>query len=147
MKEITTAIVILAAAHLFCVPALDDIKAENTLPIVKVEVEDDKPATKGVIELQLADWCGPCRKFKAAGIITELEKAGWTVEYNNDMSRKYPTFRVTIDGKSKTWSGSHRPSPPRSQPCGPTQHQSSGHPTGRHPNLWQPPPQGPRGYA
>ncbi len=105
MKEITTAIVILAAAHLFCVPALDDIKAENTLPIVKVEVEDDKPATKGVIELQLADWCGPCRKFKAAAIITELEKAGWTVEYNNDMSRKYPTFRVTIDGKSKTWSG------------------------------------------
>ncbi len=105
MKQITTAIVILAAAHLFCVPALDDIKAENTLPIVKVEVEDDKPATKGVIELQLADWCGPCRKFKAAGIITELEKAGWTVEYNNDMSRKYPTFRVTIDGKSKTWSG------------------------------------------
>ncbi len=105
MKEIATSIVILAAAHLFCVPALDDIQAENTLPIVNVEVEDEKPASKGVVELQLADWCGPCRKFKAAGIIEELEEAGWTIKYSSNLSNRYPTFRLTIDGKSRTWSG------------------------------------------
>ena len=48
MKEITTSIIILFAAHLFCVPALDDIQAENPLPIVKVEVEPE-PERKGTI--------------------------------------------------------------------------------------------------
>ena len=103
MKEIATAILFIAAAHFFCVPALDDIQAENPLPIVKVEVEKE-PKRKGLIELQLADWCSPCRKFKAAGIIAELEKNGWTVKYSSKLSRKYPTFRVTIDGKSKNHS-------------------------------------------
>ncbi|MGI9460541.1 MAG: hypothetical protein ACR2NF_11125, partial [Pirellulales bacterium] len=82
MKEIATSIVILAAAHFLCVPAFDGIQAESTLPIVNVEVEDESPEYKGVIELQLADWCGPCRKFKAAGIIAELESAGWSVKYS-----------------------------------------------------------------
>ena len=104
MKEITTAILFITAAHFFCVPALDDIQAENPLPIVKVEVEPE-PERKGTIELQLADWCSPCRKFKAAGIIAELEENGWEVKYTSSLSRKYPTFRITIDGKSKTWSG------------------------------------------
>ena len=104
MKEIATAMLFIAAAHMFCVPALDDIQAENTLPIVKVEVEEERK-TKGTIELQLADWCSPCRKFKAAGIIDELKENGWEVKFVSNLSKKYPTFRVTIDGKSKTWSG------------------------------------------
>ena len=105
MKEILTATLFIAAAHLFCVPASHDIQADNFLPVVEVEVVDVQPKTKGVIELQLADWCAPCKKFKASGIIKELEEAGWTVKYSNDIARKYPSFRLTIDGKSRVWSG------------------------------------------
>ena len=105
MKEILAAILFIAAAHLFCVPASHDIQADNFLPVVEVETVEVQPRTKGVIELQLADWCGPCRKFKAAGIISELEEAGWTVKYSSDIARKYPSFRLTIDGKSRVWSG------------------------------------------
>ena len=105
MKEIATAIVILAAAHFLCVSAPDDIQARNFDPVVEVETADTQPMTKGVIELQLADWCAPCRKFKASGIIKELEEAGWTVKYSSDIARKYPSFRLTIDGKTRSWSG------------------------------------------
>jgi len=105
MKEITTAILFIAAAHLFCVPASDDIQARNFEPVVEVETIEVQPKTKGVIELQLADWCAPCKKFKASGIIKELEEAGWTIKYSSDIARKYPSFRLTIDGKSRVWSG------------------------------------------
>ena len=109
MKEILTGILLIAGAHFICVPVSHDIQADNFLPVVEVEVVDVQPKTKGVIELQLADWCAPCKKFKASGIIKELEEAGWTVKYSSDITRKYPSFRLTIDGKSRVWSGSRRP--------------------------------------
>lgn len=106
MKEITTAIVILACVHFFYAPVSDDIQSGNPLPIVKVEVEvEEEVKSVRVIEMQLADWCSPCRKFKAAGIVAELEEAGWTIKYVSNISKKYPSFRVVIDDKAMSWTG------------------------------------------
>lgn len=65
----------------------------------------EEPKTMGVIELQLADWCGPCRKFKASGIIEELEANGWKIKYVSNLGKKYPSFRLRIKDKSSTWTG------------------------------------------
>jgi len=73
-------------------------------PIVIVEPEVE-PIKTAVIEMQLADWCGPCRRFKASGAVAELKKNGWTVEYKSDIAKSYPSFRVWVDGKSSTFSG------------------------------------------
>jgi thiol-disulfide isomerase/thioredoxin len=106
MKELTIAMLFIAAAHLYCVPASHDIQAENPLPVVKVEVEvEEEVKSVRVIEMQLADWCSPCRKFKAAGIVAELEAAGWTVKYVSNIGKKYPSFRVVIDDKAMSWTG------------------------------------------
>ena len=104
MKELATAILFIAAAHFYCVPASHDIQAENPLPVVEEDIEPEVK-TKGTIELQLADWCSPCRKFKAAGIIKELESLGWEINYVSDISKKYPSFRLVIDGKKVSWTG------------------------------------------
>lgn len=113
MKNILTATILIVAGHVFMPACLDNFKGENPSPIVNVEPEpvvQDEVKRKGTIEVQLADWCSPCRKFKAAGIIKELEEAGWNIKYVKEIkSRKgnfiYPAFRVVIDGKSKTWTG------------------------------------------
>ena len=104
MKEITTAMVILVCVHFFYAPSTDDIQVENPQPIVKVEVEEEVKSIR-VIEVQLADWCSPCRKFKAAGIIAELEAAGWEIRPVTNLGKRYPAFRVVIDDKSMTWTG------------------------------------------
>ena len=65
--------------------------------------EEVKPTS--IVECQLADWCGPCRAFKRSGAISELEKAGWSIKYVTNIGKKYPSFRVVINGKSETFSG------------------------------------------
>jgi len=70
-----------------------------------VDVEDEKVEPRGVIEVQIADWCSPCRKFKAAKIMDELREAGWEVRVVSGIGKYYPSFRVTIDGESRSWSG------------------------------------------
>ena len=72
--------------------------------IVKVEPVV-VPVKTALIEIQSADWCAPCRKFKASGIIKELKAQGWDIKYVSNLGKSYPTFRVWVDGKSKTWSG------------------------------------------
>lgn len=104
MKELAIAMLLIAAAHIYCVPASHDIQAENPLPVVEEDIEPEVK-TKGTIELQLAEWCGPCRKFKAAGIIKELEELGWEIKYVSDISKKYPSFRLVIDDKKVSWTG------------------------------------------
>jgi len=104
MKEITIAILFIIAAHIFCVPLSDDIQAVNPQPVVIEDVEPEVKV-KGTIELQLADWCTPCKKFKAAGIIAELEELGWEIKYVSNIGKKYPSFRLVIDGKGLSWSG------------------------------------------
>ena len=87
-----------------CVPSSD--KPAHVGPIVEVQPEQEtEPVKTALIEMQLADWCGPCRKFKASGAIKELEAAGWTVEYKSGLSKSYPSFRIWVDGKSSTFSG------------------------------------------
>ena len=73
-------------------------------PIVIVEPEVE-PVKTAIIEMQLADWCGPCRRFKASGAIAELKKSGWEIKYTDGIARSYPSFRVWVDGKSSTFSG------------------------------------------
>lgn len=104
MKELTTSILFIGLAHLFCVPYTSDIQEVNT-PLVAEEEIEPEVKTKGTVELQLADWCSPCRKFKAAGIIKELEDLGWEIKYVSDISNKYPSFRLVIDGKKVSWTG------------------------------------------
>ena len=110
MKEITVAVLLLLGAHLYCTPESDDIQSLNLVTIVKEEVKpepivEDEPKHKGTIELQLADWCSPCRRFKAAGIIDELKAKGWEVRFVTNISKKYPSFRLKIDGKERIWTG------------------------------------------
>ena len=82
------------------------VRADKTQDVPVEVVEDDVEAEAiGVIELQLADWCGPCKNFKRAGIIAELEANGWTVKYVSNISKKYPSFRVKVNGKSRSWTG------------------------------------------
>ena len=76
----------------------DEVKNE----IVKV---DPVPVKTALIEIQTADWCAPCRRFKASGIIKELKAQGWDIKYVSNLGKCYPTFRVWVDGESKTWSG------------------------------------------
>ncbi len=79
-------------------------KPVHVEPIVIVE-PDVEPIKTAIIEMQLADWCGPCRKFKASGAIAELKKKGWKIEYTDGIAKSYPSFRVWVDGKSSTFSG------------------------------------------
>jgi thiol-disulfide isomerase/thioredoxin len=85
------------------VPSCD---ADHVDPVVEVQQEPEaEPVKNAVIELQLADWCGPCRKFKASGAVRELEAQGWTIVYTDNISRSYPSFRVWVNGKSSVFSG------------------------------------------
>jgi thiol-disulfide isomerase/thioredoxin len=104
MKELTTAIIFIGLAHLFCVPYAGEIQEVNA-PLVAEEEIEPEVKTKGTVELQLADWCSPCRKFKAAGIIEELEGLGWEIKYVSDIGNRYPAFRLVIDDKKVSWTG------------------------------------------
>ena len=104
MKKIAIAIIFIGFAHLFCVPYTSDIQEVNT-PLVAEEDIEPEVKTKGTVELQLAEWCRPCREFKAAGIIEELEGLGWEIKFVSNISNKYPSFRLVIDGKSSSWIG------------------------------------------
>jgi len=73
---------------------------QEVSPVVPVE-----PVMTAIIEMQLADWCGPCRRFKASGAIKELERKGWEIRYTDGIAKTYPSFRVWVDGKSSTFSG------------------------------------------
>jgi len=74
--------------------------------IAEIEIIVPKVVIKNaIIEMQLADWCGPCKRLKASGAIQELERQGWTIVYTDGVARSYPSFRVWVDGESKVFSG------------------------------------------
>ena len=73
--------------------------------VIVEEIPEPEPTKNAVVEMQLADWCGPCRKFKASGIIRELKAKGWTIKYTTDIGKKYPSFRVWVRGKSEEFTG------------------------------------------
>jgi len=88
-------------------------KAVSTVEekIVEIEVVVPKVIIKNaIIEMQLADWCGPCKRLKASGAIQELERQGWTIVYTDGIASSYPSFRVWVDGESKVFSGYSRKS-------------------------------------
>ena len=84
-------------------PVSNDTPA-HVEPIVIVEPEVE-PIKTAIIEMQLADWCKPCRRFKASGAIAELKKNDWEIKYTDGIAKSYPSFRVWVDGKSSTFSG------------------------------------------
>ncbi len=92
--------VVFLLTFFFCKPAEQPVDEDKRDPIVEVA-----PVKTAIIEMQLADWCGPCRAFKRSGAIKELEKEGWTIKYSDNIARVYPSFRVWVDGESKTFSG------------------------------------------
>jgi len=96
-------IVLLAWTYFYCHPAEAKGEPQREAPqeTVKEEVEVAKP----LIEVQSADWCAPCRRLKASGAISELKKAGWEVKYTTGFAKSYPSFRVTVEGKSEIFSG------------------------------------------
>ena len=94
-------IVVFGLTYFFCEPSKPVVQDQRD-PVEEVERE---PVKTALIEMQLADWCGPCRRFKASGAIKELEKNGWTIKYTDGISSSYPSFRVWVDGKSETFSG------------------------------------------
>lgn len=78
----------------------------DPIAVEVVEVTPEVVPTKNaIIEMQLADWCSPCRAFKRSGIIKDLEAKGWTIVYTDDIASKYPSFRVWVNGESSTFSG------------------------------------------
>ena len=101
---IVTATIFVAACCLN-VPSCD---ADPVGPIVEVQPEpvvEVVPVKNAIIEMQLADWCSPCRKFKASGAIKELEAKGWTIVYTDKIAKSYPTFRIWVNGESSIFSG------------------------------------------
>lgn len=94
-------IVVFGLTYFFCEPSKPVVQDQRD----SVEEVEREPVKTALIEMQLADWCGPCRRFKASGAIKELEKNGWTVEYKDGIANSYPSFRVWVDGKSSTFSG------------------------------------------
>jgi hypothetical protein len=79
--------------------------------VIEIEIVVPKVIVKNaIIEMQLADWCSPCKRLKASGAIQELEKQGWTIVYTDGIASKYPSFRVWVDGESKVFTGYSRKS-------------------------------------
>ena len=90
-----------------------EARAVSTVEEKAIEIEIVVPKVivkNAIIEMQLADWCGPCKRLKASGAIQELEKQGWTIVYTDGIASKYPSFRVWVDGKSKVFTGYSRKS-------------------------------------
>ncbi len=87
----------------------DHVEARNAATVedtVVIEVTPPKVIVKNaIIEMQLADWCSPCKRLKASGAIKELEDKGWTIVYTDGIASKYPSFRVWVDGESKVFTG------------------------------------------
>jgi len=74
--------------------------------VIEIEIVVPKVIVKNaIIEMQLADWCSPCKRLKASGAIQELEKQGWTIVYTDGIASKYPSFRVWVNGESKVFTG------------------------------------------
>ena len=94
-------IVVFGLTYFFCEPSKPVVQDQRD----SVEEVEREPVKTALIEMQLADWCGPCRRFKASGAIKELEKNGWTIKYTDGISSSYPSFRVWVDGESETFSG------------------------------------------
>ena len=69
----------------------------------KEETSSKASALSGVIEIETADWCGPCKKFKRE-CKAELIKMGWKIIEKKPNGR-VPRFTVWKDGKAKTWTG------------------------------------------
>ena len=103
--HLTVSICVLIAVYIFVHPSTEIRHEPSPQEESKVEVEVKPVAKNAIIELQLADWCGPCKKLKASGIVRELENKNWTVEYNDSIGGSFPTIRVWIKGKSRTFSG------------------------------------------
>ena len=90
-----------------------EARAVSTVEEKAIEVEIVVPKViikNAIIEMQLADWCGPCKRLKASGAIQELERQGWTIVYTDGIANSYPSFRVWVDGESKVFSGYSRKS-------------------------------------
>lgn len=86
----------------------DHVEAINAAAEEKVVIEVTPPKVvvkNAIIEMQLADWCSPCKRLKASGAIQELERKGWTIVYTDGIASKYPSFRVWVNGESKTFTG------------------------------------------
>ena len=108
MRQVAFAVAAILLTHMIVdrVNQIAPAQEDKTTVVVKPEpIVDEKAEPRAVIELQLADWCSPCRKFKEAKIIQELEAKGWTIRYVTNISSKYPSFRLTIDGESRSWTG------------------------------------------
>ena len=83
-----------------------EARAVSTVEEKTIEIEIVVPKVvikNAIIEMQLADWCGPCKRLKASGAIQELEKQGWTIVYTDGIANSYPSFRVWVNGKSKVF--------------------------------------------
>ena len=90
-----------------------EARAVSTVEEKAIETEIVVPkviAKNAIIEMQLADWCGPCKRLKASGAIQELERQGWTIVYTDGIANSYPSFRVWVDGESKVFTGYSRKS-------------------------------------
>jgi len=90
-----------------------EARAVSTVEEKAIEIEIVVPKViikNAIIEMQLADWCGPCKRLKASGAIQELEKQGWTIVYTDGIASSYPSFRVWVDGESKVFTGYSRKS-------------------------------------
>ena len=100
---IITATLFVAACCLPVASCNSDHVEEN---LVEDEIVVPEVVVKNaIIEMQLADWCSPCKRLKASGAIQELEKQGWTIVYTGGIAKKYPSFRVWVNGKSKVFTG------------------------------------------
>ena len=99
-------VLFLASMFFYCPWASETV---DNAPVEQEEIVEPEvlpePVKTAIIEIQSADWCGPCKKFKASGAIKQLKAAGWEIKYVKGLSKTYPTFRVWVYGKSKTWSG------------------------------------------
>ncbi len=110
--HLTAAICVFISAYVFVPEATTPIVDTKPTPIIKpVDVTptptpEPEPVVKnGIVEIQTADWCAPCKRLKASGAIKDLENKGWDVQYVNGIGKSYPTIKIWVKGSSKTFSG------------------------------------------
>jgi len=101
--HLISSVILFCAAVIYTQPLYQLVKVEDEK---KVEViVDEAPVSLGTLEYMTASWCSPCKKMKADKALDAARALGYDVVENSSLGRRYPAFRLTVNGKVKSWTG------------------------------------------
>lgn len=100
-KSLIIAAAFFAGVYIYAKPTVP-MNIEDNIVIVD---EDEEPEYAGKLEYMTASWCSPCKKMKADKALEAARALGYEVVENSGLGRRYPAFRLTVNGRSKSWTG------------------------------------------